>query len=60
MLLIKEIAHKIQNWFKAERKSSRARNELYRLSDKELQDIGISRGEIPFLFHKNKYTYCNK
>jgi uncharacterized protein YjiS (DUF1127 family) len=24
-------------------------NELYRMSDRELNDIGISRGDIPFI-----------
>ena len=35
--------------FQERRKRERARADLYNLSDKELKDIGITRGEIDYI-----------
>ncbi len=39
----------LQSSFRNWRKYRSTCNELYRMSDRELNDIGISRGDIPFV-----------
>jgi uncharacterized protein YjiS (DUF1127 family) len=38
-----------QEWHKERRKRQRERAELHRLNDRELMDIGMSRGEIDYV-----------
>lgn len=45
---IKEIAHKIQEW----RRYRASVRELSRLTDRELQDLGLNRTEIEFVSKK--------
>lgn len=39
----------VLEWFEREMKVRSVRKELYALSDRELQDIGIVRCDIPFV-----------
>lgn len=39
----------VVQWFEREMKVRSVRKELYALSDRELQDIGIVRCDIPFV-----------
>jgi len=47
--MLKEIIKEIVEAFRAHRERSKARRELYAMSDRELADIGIARGDINHL-----------
>ena len=47
MKKLKDMWDRLQERMKEERKFEKAMRELYSMSDKELNDIGISRYDIP-------------
>jgi uncharacterized protein YjiS (DUF1127 family) len=44
-----------QEWRKERRKRQRERAELYRLNDRELMDIGMTRGEIEYVVSNRSF-----
>ncbi len=44
---------RLLNYVRERIELSRAKNELYAMTDRELADIGISRGDIPRLANRN-------
>ncbi len=44
------VVGRARTWFAQMRRRRRAMNELYMLTDHELDDIGITRSEIPTIF----------
>ena len=49
IILMDEITSFFQGWFDRWRHASKAAHELYQLTDKELEDLGLTRMEIPYV-----------
>jgi hypothetical protein len=49
IILMDELTDFFQRWFDKARHANKAAYELYQLTDRELEDLGLTRMDIPYV-----------
>jgi len=49
IILMDEMTSFFQGWFDRWRYANKAAHELYQLTDKELEELGLTRTDIPYV-----------